>query len=78
MGEESAEKSAEKEREFNSKKEEVLKSQLWDHVRILMANDALENGQKKPETEEDADGKTPDGTPGSDPFEIVDICFGKT
>lgn len=78
-GKSSAEKGADKEKEFNSKKEEMLKSQLWDHVRrILMANDALENGQKKSSTEADVDGKTPDGAPGSDLFEMVDICFGKT
>ena len=61
------------------KKEEMLKSQLWDHFRgILMANDALNNGQNSASYKLEPDGKTPDGAPGSDLFEIVDICFGKT
>ena len=79
MGKSQADKGAEKEKEFNSKKEEMLKSQLWDHFRrILMANDALNDGKSRSSFKLEPDGKTPEGAPGSDLFEIVDICFGKT
>lgn len=64
---------------YSARTEETLKTQLWDHLRrILMANDSSADGLLGGSVKLEPDGKTPDGAPGSDLFEIVDICFGKT